>query len=46
MADFINNFIGGAIQSYPFLMAVMGTVMASTVVFMFYTIIASLFRWK
>lgn len=46
MADFINNFIGGAITSYPFLSAVMGTVMASTLLFLFYTIIASLFRWK
>lgn len=46
MADFLNNFIGGGIESYPFLMAVMGTVMSSTLLFMFYTIVASLFRWK
>lgn len=46
MADFINNFIGGSIDSYPFLAAVLGTVMACTVVFMFYTIVASLFRWR
>ena len=46
MADFINDFIGGSISSYPFVAAVLGVIMASTVVFMFYTIVASLFRWK
>ena len=46
MADFINNFVGGSIADYPFVAAVLGVVMSSVVVFMFYTIIASLFRWK
>lgn len=46
MSDFINNFIGGAITDYPFLMTVVGTIMAATVVFMFYTIVGSLFRFK
>ena len=46
MADFINDFIGGSISSYPFVAAVLAVIMASTVVFMFYTIVASLFRWK
>lgn len=46
MADFINNFVGGSISDYPFLLTVLGCIMSSTVLFMFYTIIASLFRWK
>lgn len=46
MADFISNFVGGGISNYPFLMAVVGTIMASSIIFMFYTIVASLFRWK
>lgn len=46
MADFINNFVGGSISQYPFLLSVVGSIMASTVIFMFYTIVASLFRWK
>lgn len=46
MSDFINQFIGGSIAQYPFLMTVVGTIMAATVVFMFYTIVGSLFRFK
>lgn len=46
MIDFINNFIGGSISDYPFIGACLGTIMACVVVFMFYTIIASLFRFR
>lgn len=46
MADFINDFVGGAITGYPFLTSVLGVIMSCVIVFMFYTIVASLFRWK
>lgn len=46
MIDFINEFIGGDIANYPFIGACLGTMMAAVVIFMFYTIVASLFRFR
>lgn len=44
MFDFLTEFVGSVITDYPFLGAVLSVILASVVLFMFYTIIASLFK--
>lgn len=46
MFDFLTEFVGSAITDYPFLGAVLSVILASVVLFMFYTIVASLFRFR
>lgn len=46
MYDFILSFVGGNIRNYPFLTMVLATIMCSVIFFMFYTIIARVFRVK
>lgn len=44
MIEFIYSFVGTALRDYPFLAAVLGVIMSSIIFFMFYTIVASLFK--
>lgn len=44
MYDFIVSFIGEPIADYPFLVCVLSIILASVIFFMFYTIIATLFK--
>lgn len=44
MTDFINSFVGNQITDYPFLAAVLGVIMSAIIFFLFYTIVASLFK--
>ena len=44
MYDFIVSFIGSQIQGYPFLVCVLSVILASVIFFMFYSIIATLFK--
>lgn len=44
MTDFINSFVGNQISDYPFLAAVLGVIMSAIIFFLFYTIVASLFK--
>lgn len=46
MYDFIIAFVGTRISDYPFLVAIMACIMSSVIFFMFYTIIARIFRVK
>ena len=46
MIDFIVSFIGQGITAYPFLVAVLSVILASVIFFMFYTIVASIFRMR
>lgn len=44
MYDFIIAFCGTQLQNYPFLTAIVSCILSSTVLFMFYTIVARVFR--
>lgn len=44
MIDFITSLLGETINDYPFLVADLSVILAALVCFMFYTIVASLFK--
>lgn len=44
MYDFIVSFIGGGIDKYPFLVSILSLILASVIFFMFYSIVATLFK--
>lgn len=44
MIDFLQEFIGSSLMDYPFLAYAVATILAGCIIFMFYTIVASLFR--
>lgn len=44
MYDFIIAFVGGHISDYPFLVTILSCIMSSVIIFMFYTIVARVFR--
>lgn len=46
MFDFFNNFIGSALSDYPFIAVVCSVIVSSVIFFMFYTIIANLFKMR
>lgn len=46
MYDFIIAFVGGHIADYPFLVTILACIMSAVIFFMFYTIIAAIFRVK
>lgn len=44
MYDFIVNFIGEEIAAYPFLVCILSVLLSAVIFFMFYSIIATLFK--
>lgn len=46
MFDFFNTFIGEALSDYPFIGVVCSVIVSSVIFFMFYTIVANLFKMR
>ena len=44
MYDFICDFIGSPIEGYPFLVCILSVILAGVIFFMFYSIVATLFK--
>ena len=44
MYDFIVSFIGSPIADYPFLVSILSIILSGVIFFMFYSIIATLFK--